>query len=155
MGGVATLKGFQNLESKSVRWIDSRGIWGKQWYGQYHSDRSVSDTPCSCYRWCAGGYCSPSCMCCRCLSFFCLCAENSVTARRAWIRAWTRKYFSCLITMNKHVHMRMRKCAHAHTHTHIHIHTHTLLLLLCTTATKWPRRSQKRETTARKKKQGE
>ena len=25
--------------------IDSRGNWGKKWYGQYRSDRTVSDAP--------------------------------------------------------------------------------------------------------------
>ena len=28
--------------------IDSRGTWGKKWYGQYRSDRTVSDAPGAC-----------------------------------------------------------------------------------------------------------
>ena len=36
---------FGILESISVCCIDSRGTWGKKWYGQYRSDRTVSDAP--------------------------------------------------------------------------------------------------------------
>ena len=33
------------LDPRSVYFIDSRGIWGKKWYGQYRSDRTVCDAP--------------------------------------------------------------------------------------------------------------
>ena len=32
-----------SFESRSVYFIDSRGAWAKKWYGQYRSDRTVSD----------------------------------------------------------------------------------------------------------------
>ena len=44
-GGSAA--NFQNLESKSVFFIYSWGAWVQKWYGQYRSDRSVSDAPAS------------------------------------------------------------------------------------------------------------
>ena len=36
---------FEILEPRSVHFIDSRGTWGKKWYSQYRSDRTVSDAP--------------------------------------------------------------------------------------------------------------
>ena len=42
---MAEPKILENLESRSVYFIDSRGTWAKKWYGQYRSDRTVSDAP--------------------------------------------------------------------------------------------------------------
>ena len=47
-GVVAEPKCFGNLDHRSVYFIDSRGTWGKKWYGQYRSDRTVSDAPDAC-----------------------------------------------------------------------------------------------------------
>ena len=43
---VAPLKRFANLDPRSGLLIDSQGTRDAKWYGQYRSDRSVSDAPC-------------------------------------------------------------------------------------------------------------
>ena len=44
-GSGSCAENFGNLDPRSVYFIDSRCTWGKNGYGQYRSDRTVSDAP--------------------------------------------------------------------------------------------------------------
>ena len=44
-GSGGRAENFGILDPRSVYFVDSRGIWGKKWYGQYRSDCTVCDAP--------------------------------------------------------------------------------------------------------------